>query len=212
MASKKMLPENATLPIQVGAPSPREGSLVSVQRCLSSRDDWMPSASYVMRVISPEEPEPEPEPSANLAMTDGNPQGLDQVTTRDIRRKVNSGKKRVVLLENGERFRPRRINSRLVSSEPFHIVYPSSEFCESHTKTYLSKSRAFGDLYQNHSGFSDYCLFNRSTRTYYPQALSDLVPELPQSKDGEFGSLVAIIGNVSSRYLDLARLMEKTIA
>jgi hypothetical protein len=183
VASEKMCPDNAAFPIRSGAPSPHEGSLVSVQRRSNSREDWMSSASYDMRVMAPKEIEPKLSPSANLALTDGNPQDLDEVTTQNISCKANSGEKRVISLQNGERFRLRRKDSCLVSSEPVHIVYPPSEFCEAHTKTYLSKSNAFGDLYQNHSGFSDYCLFDRSTRTYYPQVISDPIPELPQSKD-----------------------------
>jgi hypothetical protein len=183
LASEKMLPDGAPFPVQSGASSPHEGSLVPVQRYPNLQEDWMSSASYVMRFMVSEEPEPGCSPSTNFAMTDGNPQDLDGVTTQDIICKANRSQKRVVSLENGERFRPRRTNSRLVSSEPVHIVYPPSEFCKAHTKMYISKSSAFGDLYQNHSGFSDYCLFDRSTRTYYPQAISDTVPELLQSKD-----------------------------
>lgn len=181
VASEKMLPDDAPFSIRSGVPSPHEGSLVSVQRRPNSQEDRMSSASYVMRVMAPEEPELSD--SANLVLANGNPQDIDKVTTQNIHCKVNSGKKRVFSLKNGERIPPRRKDSCLASNEPVHIVYPPSELCEGHTKTYLSKSSAFGDLYQNHSGFSDYCRFDRSTRTYYLQAISDPVPELPQSKD-----------------------------
>jgi hypothetical protein len=120
-----MLCDEAPFPTRSGAPSPHESSLVSVERCPNSQEDWMSSASYVMRAIASEEPEPEPEslPSENLPVTNGMLRDLDEVTIRKHSCKANHGKKRVISLENGERFRPRRANSCIVSSEPVHIFY-----------------------------------------------------------------------------------------
>jgi len=136
-----------------------------------------------MLPVALEEPQPELPSSGDLTLAYDGFQETDEVTAQTFSGKVSRGGGRMISLENGERFRSRRMNSRMISGEPVHIVYPPSEFRAAHTKTYMSKSSAFGDLYQNHSGFSDYCLFDPGTRTYYPQVLSDPVPELLQSND-----------------------------
>jgi hypothetical protein len=130
-----------------------------------------------------EEPQPELPSSGDLTLTCGGFQEIDEVTAQTASGKVSRGRRRMISLENEERFRPRRVNSHMISGEAVHIVYPPSEVPAAHTKTCISKSSAFGDLYQNHSEFSDCCLFDRGTRTYYPQVLSDPVPEILQSND-----------------------------
>jgi hypothetical protein len=68
---------------------------------------------------------------------------------------------------------------------PVNISFPQSEFREAYTKTYASKSDAIGDLYQSHENYSDHCLFDRATRTIFPQA-RDRDPEshLPTNGQG----------------------------
>ncbi len=183
VVSHEELPNDAPSQIRSGAHSPHYNSHVDVQGRPTSKEDWMLSTSHLICPMALEEPQPELPSSGNPAMVFGMLQDSDETKAQTISCTVDRGRKRVISLVNGERFRPRRVNSRVVSDEPVHIVYPPNEFSASHTKTYMSKGSAFGDLYQNHSGFSDYCLFDRSTRTYYPQALTDPVPELVQSKD-----------------------------
>lgn len=176
----------AAEPFQIrgGASSYHEESFTSAHQCLGPQKDRTTPASYVMLVSSSGEAGQEHSAVANLAITDGRSRTLDKDSTQTFNCcRVNQDMKSTISLETEETFPARQMDSRVVSTEPVHVYYPPSEFRTATTKTYLSKSNAIRDLCQNCDGLSDYCLFDRNTRTFYPQTLSDPVPDLSQSSN-----------------------------
>lgn len=173
-------PVDALSPVQRVAPLHHEESLASEHRCTKSEEDRTSPAPYVMPAMPSRELELER--PRDLALSDGRLQNLDEVSTQ-VNCRANQEGTATILLKAAERFRPRRANSRMVSTELVHVYYPPNEFYAAYTRTYGSKSEAIGDLYQNNDGFSDYCFFDRKTRTFYPKERSEPRQDSLQSND-----------------------------